>query len=526
MEFYFDNAQALDLGTPARKYENNLQAIRLAKEITALGCAASQDEQAILARYVGWGDSALLRLLNGSKELSQLLSEDELRSLRGSSLNAHYTALPVIGAMWDALTFMGFGASPARIIDPSAGVGHFKSLMPISFSADWAEVELDSLTASILKLLHPESRVFAEGYERVDFPRNWFDLAISNVPFGDYGVVKRELPSFLRKSIHDFFFANTVSLLRPGGVLAFITSRYTLDKKDSSVRAWLARHLDLLAAVRLPNNAFKENAGTEVVTDVIFMRKRFEENKDMPDWVETDFLSQNYRQTSINRYFMRNPQMILGVQGMDGTMYKSDGYTVHADDRILADLMKEMLRSVLPENLLNESNEVVYEEHPSHEIEITLSAPKPVDQERIDGLKSIYLTAKKLLQAETRGASLVETSALRHELNIAYDDFTAKYGAINKTANIRLLSGSYEAPFLKALEEYNPTSATAKKADLFSTPLVRSTAQVESPSVDDALLVCLDSKGKVDLSFIAGLSKTTEETVTQQLAGRIFRLPS
>jgi len=528
MDFYFDNDQALTLGSPAKKFENNLQSIRLAKEITSLGRAASQEEQLILSRYVGWGDSALLRLLNGSKELSQLLSEEELRSLRGSSLNAHYTALPVIAAMWDALTFMGFGTQPMRVIDPSAGVGHFKSLMPAEFraSADWAEVELDNLTANILKLLHPESKVFADGYERIDFPRNWFDLAISNVPFGDYGVVKRELPSFLRKSIHDFFFANTVSLLRPGGVLAFITSRYTLDKKDSSVRAWLARHLDLLAAVRLPNNAFKENAGTEVVTDVLFMRKRFEESKDLPDWVETDFLSQNYRQTNINRYFMKHPHMILGVPSMDGTTYKSDGYTVSADGRVLGEAMKEMLRSALPENILNAGEVLLPSERIENEIAITLSAPNPNDLERTEGLKSIYLAAKKLLKAETKGASLVETSALRMELNNAYDEFTSKHGPINKAANIRLLNGSYEAPFLKALEEYNPTSATAKKADLFAAPLVRSTAQVESPSVDDALLVCLDSKGKVDLSFIAHLSKTTEEVVTHQLADRIFRLPS
>jgi len=526
MDFHFENAQALDLGSPARKYENNLQAIRLAKEIASLGRMASIDEQAILSRYVGWGDSALLRLLNGSKELSQLLSEDELRSLRGSSLNAHYTALPVIDAMWDALTFMGFGTQPIRVIDPSAGVGHFKSLMPGSFSAEWAEVELDCLTADILKLLHPESRVFAEGYERVDFPHNWFDLAISNVPFGDYGIVKRELPSFLRKSIHDFFFANTVSLLRPGGVIAFITSRFTLDKKDCSVRTWLARHLDLLAAVRLPNNAFKENAGTEVVTDMIFMRKRFEETKDLPDWVETDFYSHNYRQTSVNRHFMRNPQMILGTQSMTGTLYKSDGYTVTADDRILGEAMKEVLRSALPENILAMQNESKSTGRVEREIEITLSAQNPGDQERISGLKSIYLAAKKLLKAETNGASLVETSALRMELNNCYDEFTTKYGPINKAVNIRLLNGSYEAPFLKALEEYNPTSATAKKADLFFAPLVRSTAQVASPSVDDALLVCLDSKGKVDLPFIAGLSKTSMVEVANQLAGRIFCLPS
>ncbi len=527
MDFYFQNDQPLDLGSPAKKFENNLQVIRLAKEIAACGRAASPDEQASFARYVGWGDSALLRQLNNSKELVQLLTEDEMRSLRGSTLNAHYTALPVIGAMWEALAFVGLGARPFRALDPSAGVGHFKSQTPVALrsQADWVEIELDSLTASILKLLHPESKVFAQGYETANLPEDWFDLVISNVPFGDYGVTKRGLPSFLRKSIHDFFFANTVSLLKPGGILAFITSRYTLDKKDGSVRAWLARHLEMLAAVRLPNNAFKENAGTEVVTDVLFMQKRFDETKDLPDWVETDFFSQNYRQTSVNRYFMQHPHMILGTQNMDGTMYKSDGYTVSSDGRNLGDAMREMLRSVLPENILNVSNDVVHEKHPSREIAITLSAPNPGDQERVNGLKAIYLVAKKLLKAETKGASLVDTSALRQELNNCYDEFTAKHGPINKPANIRLLNGSYEGPFLKALEEYNPTSATARKADLFAAVMVRSTAQIESPSVDDALLVCLDSKGKVDLPFIARLSKTNEEAVTHQLAGRIFRLP-
>ena len=536
MDFYFQDTHSLDLGSPARKFENNLAAIRLAKELAACGRAASPDEQALLARYVGWGDSAVLRQLNGSKELDQLLTTDEQRAARASSLNAHYTALPVIGALWSALAHLGFGARPFRVLDPSAGVGHFKSVMPAALRglADWTEIELDALTAAILQLLHPESRVFAQGYETVNLPQGWFDLAISNVPFGDYGVAKRALPGYLRKSIHDFFFANTVSLLRPGGILAFITSRYTLDKKDVSVRAWLARRLDLLAAVRLPDSAFKSNAGTEVVTDILVMQKRAEESRELPAWVGTDSdIIGNYR-VRVNRYFLDHPQMVMGSPSMSGTMYKSDGYTVESDGRELGDAIAEALRSTLPENLLAETEKMVVEPgrdteseeaQPRREIPISLSAPNPVDQVRVDGLKVIYLAAKKLLAAETEGQSLVVTSQLRHALNQAYDDFASKYGPINKPANIRLLNGSYEAPFLRALEEYNPTSVTAKKAGLFSAPMVRSTTQIESPTVDDALLVCLDQTGKVDLPTIARLCGRDVTRVASDLKGRIFRLP-
>ena len=292
MDFYFKNDNALNLGSASQKFENNLAAIRLAKELSASGRTASSEEQAILSHYIGWGDSALLRQFTASSEIDNLLTDDELRAARASTLNAHYTALPVIGAMWDALTYLGFGSSPFRVLDPSAGVGHFKSTMPAALrqQAEWTEIELDPVTASILKLLHPESKVFAGGFETVDFPNGWFDLAISNVPFGDYGIASRNLPAQLRKTIHDFFFANTVALLRPGGVLAYITSHYTLDKKDTAVRSWLARRLDLLAAVRLPETAFKANAGTEVVTDILIMQKRAKSRRRLPVWVETDIL--------------------------------------------------------------------------------------------------------------------------------------------------------------------------------------------------------------------------------------------
>lgn len=531
MDFYFENCEPLALGTPKEKFENNLAAIRLAKQLATSARAASPDEQAVLSRYVGWGDSALLRQLNGMKDVDQLMTEDELRSARGSSLNAHYTDLPVISAMWTGLTHLGLGTRPFRALDPAAGIGHFRSTMPVALrdQAEWVEIELDTLTAQILKLLHPKSRIYAQGYEKTDLPAGWFDLAISNIPFGDYGVFKRDLPSFLRKAIHDFFFSNTVALLRPGGILAFITSRYTMDKKLEAVRSWLGRRLDLLAAVRLPETTFKANAGTEVVTDILFLQKRVEEAKTLPAWIQTGEFKESYRTANVNQYFLQNPQMVLGAPSFNGTMYRSDGYTVESDGRDLGQAIKESLCAVLPKGLLSTiPEEVKIEAMPQapREIVVTLSASKPADEERVNGLKQIYLAAKQLLAAETSGGSIVDTSVRRSELNKVYDSFTARYGPINKPANIRLLSGTPEAPFLKALELYNPTSATAKKADLFTTQIVRSaTLQSDELSVDDALLVCLDNKGKLDLGYIAKLCKATTDWVIAHLKGRIYSLP-
>jgi N12 class adenine-specific DNA methylase len=529
MDFYFPDTLPLDLGSPREKFENNLDAIRLAKELAALGRAAFPDEQAILSRYVGFGDAAVLRQLNGAN-VSHLLTDEELHSARASSLNAHYTALPVIGAMWSALTHMGLGATHFRVLDPSAGIGHFKSATPIALrdKAEWAEIELDSLTASILKLLHPESKIFAQGYEKTDLPANWFDLAISNVPFGDYGVYKRDVPSFLRKSIHDFFFANTVSVLRPGGILAFITSRYTLDKKANAVRTWLARRLDLLAAVRLPETAFRVNAGTQVVTDILILRKREEDAPDLPVWVETGDFKVGYRSpVPVNTYYLQNPHMVMGTPSMNGTMYRSDGYTVEADGRDLGQAITEALRSVLPTDLFAAPDDSVPEvaTDGKGKVFVTLSAA-PSDR-RMEGLIAIYTAAKELLAAETSGESIVDTSLLRRKLNDTYDAFTAEFGPVNKPANVRALGSSPEAPFLKALEEYDSPSATARKAGLFTEPMVRSLArQSDTLSVDDALLVCLDRAGRVDLPTIARLCTLPEAAVIEGLKGRIFRLSS
>ena len=320
-------------------------------------------------------------------------------------------------------------------------------------------------------------------------------------------------------------------------VLAYNTSHYTLDKKDTSVRSWLAHRLDLLAAVRLPETAFKANAGTEVVTDILFMQKRNEESKELPNWVETDifYTPQNpYKRSNLNKYFNQHPDMVLGTQSMNGTMYHSDGYTVEPDGRELGPAIRDALLSVLPKDIIfspvedneddpQKEHEILVGQEPT--IVVSLSSTSPAEQERMEGLKAIYIAAKKLLEAETKGASLVETSRLRQELNQTYDAFTAKHGAINKSSNIRLLKDSYESPFLKALEEYNPTSATAKKAGLFESAMVRSAQKIKSPGVDDALLLCLDHTGKVDIAYIAKLCKQSKEDVITQLKSRIFRTP-
>jgi hypothetical protein len=312
----FHLGQHLDLGTPKQRFENNKQAIQLAKELASTGRTALPDELGLLSKYVGWGDSCLASRMH---ELTNLLTEEELRSARGSTLNAHYTALQ-----------LGFGELSIHALDRSTGIGHFKSMTPESLRevVDWTEIELDGLTATILKALHPNSRVFNMGFEAVNLPDGMFDLAISNVPFGDYGVFSKRLPKYLTNPIHDFFFANTWSLLRPGGVLMNITSRFTLDKKDDRVRKWLARRFDLLAALRLPETAFEENAGTKVVTDILIMRKRIEETEEAPLWVKTGVFKPDHRAATVNQYYLEHPDMIIGVPSMDGRMYQSDGYTV------------------------------------------------------------------------------------------------------------------------------------------------------------------------------------------------------
>jgi N12 class adenine-specific DNA methylase len=519
-DFYFDG-QHLDLGTPAQRLQRNRQAIRLAKELAATGREAFPNEIELLSKYVGWGDS---RLASRVWELEDILTEDELRFVRTSTLNAHYTALPVIGAMWDAVLQLGFGGRPFRVLDPSAGIGHFKSMMPASLRnwADWTEIELDGLTATILKALHPNSRVLNVGFEAANLPDGMFDLAISNVPFGDYGVFSKTLPKYLTHPIHDFFFANTWSLLRPGGVLMYITSRYTLDKKENRIRKWLARRFDLLAAVRLPETTFEENAGTKVVTDIVIMRKRAEENAEEPLWVNTGMYEADYRTTTINQYYLEHPDMILGKPSMHGRMYQSDGYTVLPNEGDLSSELRRIFKAVLRklEPASHPKDEAAPLQFSDCVISSTAAAVSPVAVK----LMEIHDAAKRLIRAETRGDT--KTALLRDILNRLYDAFVEQYGPINRPQNLRHIKNSAESHFLKALENYHPESDTAQKTDIFFKSVVRSAAvQADNLSASDALLVCLDRTGKVDVPTIAKMAGISPDDTIEMLRGMIFLNP-
>src|SRR5947209_1063086 len=376
-DFVFDPSNNLeDLGTTVIKYENNLAAIRILKELEAEGrVEATLHEQTILSKYVGWGDSTLLKRAfpNGTAspqlppaaELKELLSDDEVKALRASSLNAHYTAIPVVRAIYAGLLHMGLhrlrreSGVRLRVLEPAAGIGHFIGAMPpeLKERSDWAAVELDSLSARITKLLYPSTTVYAEGFESANLPPDWFDLVISNVPFGNYKVCDVSFKEpYLRAAIHDYYFAKALRVARPGGVIAFITSRFTLDKQDTRLRAYLATHAELLAAVRLPNDAFTANAGTQVVTDIILLRKRSAPDKEAATreaWVEaqdTTVLHESGTPMSImlNRLMIADPKLMLGqpVVAQHG-MYSRNEFTVKGDGRELASSLNQKLERII-----------------------------------------------------------------------------------------------------------------------------------------------------------------------------------
>jgi N12 class adenine-specific DNA methylase len=539
------------LGGATQKAENNIRALHLLQQLELEGQEPTHEEQSELALYTGWGDSQVLKCKYS--KLREMVSEDEWDALMTSTLNAHYTALPVIRAMWAGILQLGAHKLPSiRILDPSAGIGHFRSAMPevLRDKARWVEIELDGLTARILHQLHPpiegECAVFNKGFQEVPLASNQFDLVVSNIPFGNYPVVDRGIKeAFLKASIHDYFFAKAVSLTRPGGVIAFITSRYTMDKKDKRVREWLAQRTDLLAAVRLPDTTFKANAGTEVVTDILFLRKRHElRTGDLPSWVETQEVELDAESVSNeedgdgkarhNQIYCENPGWLVGQVATKRGMYRSGEYTLRYDDeRPIEEVVIEILRSVLPDDGFleghSESGEgdiVVETTAPSHAIPIPSNAPLD-HRRRLEGLREIYDGAQKLLEMEVAGCSTETIETQREALNSAYHRFVARFGPLTNKLHQKLLGDSPALPFLLALEyDYDPLTNTAKRALIFSESTVRSAAQPdEIQNCQDALLYCLNKTGKVELDQIASLANVTLEQAESDLAGKILWTP-
>ena len=542
----------LGVGGAKAKFRMNMDAIKLLQELEFEGRQATPEEQEVLSRYVGWG--GLADAFDESKpnwadefiELYETLSPEEYAAARSSTLNAHYTSPTVIQAMYEALGNMGFQSG--NILEPSMGVGNFFGMLPDQMrDSRLYGVELDSITGRIAKQLYPKANITVSGFEKTD-RRDFFDLAIGNVPFGQYQVND---PAYNRLgfSIHNYFFAKALDQLRPGGVLAFVTSRYTMDAKGSEVRKYLAERAQFLGAIRLPNDAFKANAGTEVVSDIIFLQKRDRPIAIEPDWVH---LGENKDGYAINSYFVDNPHMVLGEETSESTRFGQD-YTVAPIPGVsLADQLKEAIQHItgtyqeaeLPDlgdgetidtsipadpDVKNFSytlvdGEVYYREN-SRMVKPQLNATA---MERVKGMIGLRECVRQLIDlqmdAYTPDSAILEKQA---ELNTLYDAFSEKFGLINDRGNRLAFSDDSSYYLLCSLEVLDDDGNMERKADMFTKRTIRQAQVVTSvDTASEALAVSIAERARVDMPYMAQLTGKTQDELASELRGVIFRLPN
>ena len=546
--------ERLGEGGPKQKYSRNIEAIRTLQAIEAKGRSATPEEQEILSQYVGWG--GLADAFDPDKDswareysqLKELLSPEEYAAARASTLNAHYTSPTVIRAIYDAVEQMGFRTG--NILEPSMGVGNFFGMLPESMAGSCLYgVELDSITGRIARQLYPEATITVAGFETTS-QRDFYDLAVGNVPFGNYKVNDKAYNQ-LGFSIHNYFFAKALDQVRPGGVVAFVTSRFTMDAKDSSTRKYLAQRADLLGAVRLPNNAFKANAGTEVVSDILFLQKLERPIDREAEWVQVGQTPEGF---TINQYFVDHPDMVLGELSAESTQYGREDVTV---DPIEGANLAEQLKSamahingryeavervnteldegapdVLPAdpNVKNFSYTVVDGEVYYRENSVMTPVELSGDaKERIKGMVELRSLVNELIAYQLEDYPDAEIGAKQTELNTAYDAFTAKYGLLNDRKNGRLFEDDSSYYLLCSLENLDENGKLKSKADMFTKRTIRperAVTHVDTPA--EALAVSIGEKGRVDLSYMAELLGTPENfgRITDELRGVIFQDPS
>ena len=543
---------ALGTGGPKAKYQANINAIKLLKMLEAEGAQALPEQQEVLSRYVGWG--GLADAFDPDKEnwsaeyaeLRALLTPEEYEAARASTLNAYYTSPIVIKAIYEAVGNMGFKAG--NILEPSMGVGNFFGLLPEEMQQSRLYgVELDSITGRIAQQLYPKASIEVKGYEKTDFSNDFFDLAIGNVPFGQYQVNDRAYNQ-LGFSIHDYFFAKTLDKVRPGGVVAFVTSRYTMDKQSPEVRRHIAQRAELLGAIRLPNNAFRANAGTDVVTDILFLQKRDRPIDITPDWVH---LGENEDGFAINSYFIDHPEMILGRQTSESTQYGRRDFTVAPIEGLeLSDQLHDAIKYIrgtykeaeLPElgdgedigktipadpNVKNFSytvvdGEVYYREN-SVMVKPELNATAT---ERVKGMVELRECVQQLIHLQMWDSDAVSIYKEQQRLNQLYDSFTAKYGLINSRGNSLAFADDSSYFLLCSLEVLDEDGNLKRKADMFSKRTIKQARAVTSvDTASEALAVSIAEKARVDMPYMAQLSGKTEDELAAELSGVIFRLP-
>ena len=538
-------------GGPKAKYQANVAAIKLLKYLEETTGQATPEQQEVLSRYVGWG--GLADAFDPSKEswakeyaeLKELLTPTEYEAARASTLNAHYTSPTVIHAIYTAVEQMGFRTG--NILEPSMGVGNFFGMLPESMAGSKLYgVELDSVSGRIAQQLYPKANITVAGFETTD-RRDFYDLAVGNVPFGQYQVNDKAYNK-LGFNIHNYFFAKALDQVRPGGVVAFVTSRYTMDAKDSSVRRYLAQRAELLGAIRLPNDAFKKNAGTEVVSDILFLQKRDRPLDIAPDWTQVGRTEDGF---TVNQYFLDHPEMVLGRQEAESTAHGMD-YTVNPIEGLeLADQLHDAVKYIqgtyqeaaLPElgegedideslpadpDVKNYSfavvDDTVYYRENSRMVKPDLNATAEV---RVKGLVGLRDCVQQLIDLEMDAAAPdADIQAQMAELNRRYDDFSAKYGLINDRANRLAFADDSSYYLLCALEVLDEDGKLERKADMFTKRTIKpheAVATVDTAS--EALEVSISEKACVDMEYMVSLSGKTEDELAAALRGVIFRVP-
>jgi N12 class adenine-specific DNA methylase/adenine-specific DNA methylase len=549
----------LGVGSLKQKARDNFAAIELVQRLDREGREPTDDERRTLVRYVGWGGMPQVFAESGAAEwqserdrLKTLLAPEQYEAARASTLNAHYTSPTVIGGIYDAVQRLGFAGG--RVLEPALGIGHFFGLMPADMAARsrLTGIELDPLTASIARHLYPDAEVLAQGFETARLVEGSFDLAISNVPFGDYKVID---PRFDERNflVHDYFFAKGLQQVRPGGLLVFITSKGTLDKVNSGLRDYLSDKADFVAAIRLPNSAFRQNANTEVTTDIIFLRKLEEgERPANVSWLKlAEHKNAEGAVFRINEYFAANPRMMLGTMAMAGSMYRTNDPALIPDSRDLGEALREAI-SRLPQGIyraaetansrsVNGAEVILAPEHvkenaftlhdgtlavrTGNALTPLLNLPDETAR-RIKGLIKVRDAVREVLRTQLQGSGDEEIARARRELNLRYDSFSARFGPVNDTANRRAFRGDPDYPLLCSLEDYNDETKRAEKTAIFRE---RTIQQAHAPQAaenpKDALVLVLNETGRVDLQRMERLLSRSPDEFLPELKGLLYRNP-
>lgn len=541
----------LGAGGPKSKYKANMEAIHLLQTLEKEERLATPEEQEILSRYVGWGGIPQAFEENNSSwaneylELKNTLSPEEYSAAKASTLNAFYTSPTVIRSMYEALENMGL--KQGNILEPSCGVGNFMGLIPESMGkTNMYGVELDPVSGRIAKQLYQKNKIAVQGFEETSYPDSFFDCVIGNVPFGAYQVSDRRYDRH-HFMIHDYFIAKSLDLVRPGGVVAVVTSCGTMDKQNPAVRQYIANRAELLGAIRLPNNAFQRNANTSVVSDILFFQKRDRASIEEPEWLNLKEMPKGY---SVNAYFAEHPEMVLGEFTTESTQYGKQEVTVKPKEGItLEEQLKEAVQNIhgtitelelsdteLEEDVVfipadpdikNFSFTVVNEEVYYRENSVMNRMELPaMTAERVKGMVKIRDVTNELIRCQMEEGSDEQITKLQEKLNEEYDIFTAKYGLISSNANKRAFSQDSSYCLLTSLEFLDDKGELKRKADIFTKRTIRRAETVTSvDTASEALAVCIGERAGVDLSYMAQLSGKTEEELTEELAGVIFKNP-